>query len=56
MNKFQDIDFRAILNKMDQIIYISDPKSYEILYVNKKTEDLFEGLLLGKNFIKYCKI
>ena len=47
MKEFQDIDFKAILDEMDQIIYISDPETYEILYVNKKTQDLFEGQIIG---------
>lgn len=30
------MDIRAILDQLDEIIYISDPKSYELLYLNRR--------------------
>ncbi len=43
-----DLKFRSILDKMDQPIYISDPDTYEILYVNEKMKILHEDELVGK--------
>lgn len=37
----------SILNNLDDVIYISDPKTYEILYVNQAVEKNF-GNVIGK--------
>ena len=48
MNTVVDINFRSIFDEMDHLVYISNPETYEILYVNKKGEDLFPGNILEK--------
>ena len=39
---------RALTEGMDEIIYVSDPETYKILFVNKKTREIFGGKVLGK--------
>lgn len=41
--------FLAILNSFPQIIYVVDPKSFKILFVNSTLENLYEDELVGKN-------
>jgi len=44
-------DIQAILNNLldgiSEIVYVADPKTYEILYVNKPTRNLFQKDLVG---------
>lgn len=47
-----DKKFQGIFDEMEYIIYISDPDTYEILYVNKITENSFSGKILGKKCYK----
>ncbi len=49
-NLIQNFDpiFRNIFDKMEQLIYISDPNNYEILYTNDAVNNLFGERLEGK--------
>ncbi|HEX9912746.1 MAG TPA: response regulator [candidate division Zixibacteria bacterium] len=37
----------SIFDSINQVIYVSDPKTYEILYANKALKDLFQKNLVG---------
>ena len=39
---------RVLTDGIDEIIYVINPDSYEILFANKKTEELFGKKILGK--------
>ncbi len=39
--------FEAVLDHLDSFIYASDPETYEVLFVNKYTKDIF-GDVIGK--------
>mgnify|MGYP006277914071 CR=1 FL=1 len=52
MKEIQDIDFKAIIDEMDQLVYISDPETYKILYANKKIKNVFEDSFIGKKCYK----
>ena len=43
-----DIKFQAIFDYLDHPVYISDPKTYEILYFNKKIEEIVSGIEMGR--------
>jgi PAS domain S-box-containing protein len=43
---------RAFTEGMDEIIYVSDPESYQILFANKKTKEIFGEEILGKKCYK----
>ncbi len=43
-----DQKFKAIFDNFEQLVYISDPNSYEILYVNNKTNEYVPGDIIGK--------
>lgn len=47
MNSLKDIKFKAIFDKIDEPIYISDPETYEILYVN----DILRNALKNEKII-----
>lgn len=38
----------SLFDSIDEIIYVSDPHTYEILYINKKMRKLFTGDFAGK--------
>jgi len=38
----------SIFDSIEEIIYVSDPDTYEILYVNQAMNSLFQGNLVGK--------
>jgi len=39
---------RVLTDAIDEIIYVIDPDTYEILFANKKTEELFGKKIIGK--------
>ncbi|MFC1655485.1 ATP-binding protein [Patescibacteria group bacterium] len=41
------IQFRTMYNSIDETIYVADPDTHELLYVNKATEDAF-GAVVGQ--------
>ena len=41
------MDIHAILDQLDEIIYISDPKSYELLYLNRRGRAIFGAIAAG---------
>jgi len=45
--KFERAQLLSIFNSINQIIYIADPKTYEVLYINDTTKDAFQKSLLG---------
>ena len=46
--EFERRQFLSILDTTDNLIYISDPESYEILYVNNALTNLFGSDIVGK--------
>ncbi|MFX1274026.1 MAG: PAS domain S-box protein [Promethearchaeota archaeon] len=52
MNNSIDIKFKGIFDKMDQIVYISDPETYEIIYANEKVHEVFSNNIIGKKCYK----
>ena len=44
---FERSQLLSILNSINQAIYIADPNTYEILYVNDTIQDAFQKSLLG---------
>ncbi len=48
MIEFERSRLFSIFDSINEIIYISDPRTYEILYTNKYTEKLFGKKLEGK--------
>ncbi len=48
----EDLIFKKIFEGMKQAIYISDPETYKILYVNKIMRKLFPGDIIGKKCYK----
>jgi PAS domain S-box-containing protein len=48
----KDLKFKKIFEGMEQAIYISDPETYEILYVNKAMRDMFSRNIIGKKCYK----
>ena len=42
----------GIFDQMEQLVYISDPNSYEILYGNQDLRRLFPGKIIGKKCYK----
>ncbi len=46
--EFERRQFLSVLDHSDNLIYISDPESYEILYVNNAATDLFGSDIVGK--------
>ena len=45
--EFERAQLLSIFNSINQIIYIADPKTYEILYINDTIKDAFQKSLLG---------
>lgn len=45
---FQHEQFLSILDSIDEAVYISDPETYEILYVNKAVRKLFGSNIIGQ--------
>ena len=41
------MDIHAILDQLDEIIYLSDPKSYELLYLNRRGRTIFGAIKEG---------
>jgi len=39
---------RALFDGIDEVIYVADPETYEVLFANKKTEDMFGKNAMGK--------
>ncbi|MBU8849115.1 MAG: PAS domain-containing protein, partial [Desulfobacterales bacterium] len=46
--KYSKLQFEAVLNNLDSVIYITDMKSNEILFMNQHMKDKFEKDLTGK--------
>ncbi len=44
----KEIDFRVIIDNIDQPIYIVDPETYRILYANKIIQEIYQEHLVGK--------
>jgi len=44
----KEIDFRVIIDNMDQPINIVNPKTYRILYANKIIQEIYQESLVGK--------
>ncbi len=44
----KDLRFKEIFEGMEQAVYISDPKTYKILYLNKTLRSMFPGDVIGK--------
>lgn len=40
--------FKAIFDNFERLVYIADPNTYEVLYVNNKIKQLFPGEIIGK--------
>ncbi len=38
----------SIFDSIDEIVYVSDPETFEVLYVNKKMREVFSGEVIGK--------
>ena len=51
-NRIKSEIFKNIFDSMEQVIYIADPESYEILYVNNLTNILFPGDIIGTKCYK----
>ena len=45
--EFERAQLLSIFNSINHTIYIADPKTYEILYINDTTKDAFQKSLLG---------
>ncbi|MFV9646450.1 MAG: PAS domain S-box protein, partial [Desulfobacterales bacterium] len=45
--EFERAQLLSIFNSINQTIYIADPKTYEILYINDTIKDAFQKSLLG---------
>jgi PAS domain S-box-containing protein len=45
---FERAQFLSIFDSIDEIVYVADPTTYEILYANKKVRDLLKKDLVGK--------
>ena len=45
--EFERAQLLSIFNSINQTIYIADPRTYEILYINDTTKDAFQKSLLG---------
>jgi PAS domain S-box-containing protein len=45
--QFERAQLLSIFNSINQTIYIADPRSYEILYINDTIKDAFQKSLLG---------
>jgi len=39
---------RALFDGIDEVIYVTDPKTYKILFVNKKVKEIFGKEIVGK--------
>jgi len=48
MRKFEREQFLSIFKNFGEMIYVSDPDTYEILFVNQTMETLFSKELLGR--------
>jgi len=49
----QELERLHVLTEgMDEVIYVSDPETYEILFANKKTKEIFGEKVLGKKCYK----
>jgi PAS domain S-box-containing protein len=46
--QFERAQLLSIFNSLNELVYVSDPSTYEILYVNKRLQDLFKESLVGK--------
>jgi PAS domain S-box-containing protein len=46
--EFEREQLLSIFDSIDEIIYITDPNTYEILYVNQTLKDAFQKELIGK--------
>ena len=42
----------SIFDSIDEVIYVADPKTFEIVYVNRATKELFGEHIAGKKCYK----
>lgn len=43
---------RALFDGIDEVIYVTDPETYEILFANKKIKETFGEKIIGKKCYK----
>jgi PAS domain S-box-containing protein len=43
---------QALFDGIDEVIYVTDPQTYEILFANKKTREMFGEKIIGKKCYK----
>ena len=47
---FEAEKLNSMMDAIDEVVYVADPETYEILYVNQKTKDIFGDLTGQKCF------
>lgn len=47
MLEFERAQLLSIFDSIDEIIYISDPRTYEVLYVNRPVQEAFQRTIIG---------
>ena len=45
--EFERAQLLSIFNSINEVVYVTDPKTYEILFVNKTLEDLLQKDVVG---------
>jgi len=52
----RESQLRAILDGIDEVVYIADPDTYEVLYANKAIEKLFGNVIGRKCYAAFQKL